>query len=54
MVPETGNYMILGYVVILGGMAAYVVSLLVRCRRLRDALAALEDKSGVPAAGKEL
>ncbi len=45
MVPQTGNYMIAGYVVILGGMALYVVSLVVRFRsRLRE-LAALEEET---------
>ncbi len=45
MVPQTGNYMIAGYVVILGGMTLYVVSLAVRFRnRLRE-LAALEEEA---------
>jgi len=46
MVPNTGDYMILGYAVILGGMAVYAITLFVRCRRLRRWLADLEADGG--------
>ncbi len=43
MVPQTGNYMIAGYVVILGGIFGYVASLWLRCRRARQEKQLLEE-----------
>ena len=45
MVPQTGNYMIAGYVVILGGMALYVASLVIRFRRRLRELVMLEEET---------
>jgi hypothetical protein len=44
---DTINYMIAGYSVIFGGMALYIISLVVRLRRLKQEEADLEslDKS---------
>jgi hypothetical protein len=44
MVPQTGNYMIAGYIVILGGMALYVISLFARFRRRLQELSTLEEE----------
>ncbi len=41
--PDTGNYLIAGYAVIFGGMLLYLVSLVIRRRRLEQDLAALEE-----------
>ncbi len=43
--PQTGNYMIAGYAVILGGMALYIASLFVRFRRRVQELTALEEET---------
>ncbi len=43
--PDTLNYMILGFAVILGAMALYVISLWIRTRNARRDLATLEDLS---------
>ena len=45
MTPDTGNYMVAGYVVILGGMLAYVVSLAVRLKNRAAELRRLEADS---------
>jgi len=45
---DTLNYMILGYAVILGVMALYVLSLWIRTRNARRDLAALEDLGNSP------
>ena len=39
---DTLNYMIAGYTVIFGGMGLYIVSLVVRLRRLKQEQADLE------------
>ena len=41
--PETTNYMIAGYIVILGVMIIYVVSLFLRHRKLEQDLEILEE-----------
>jgi hypothetical protein len=41
---ETTNYMLAGYMVIFGAMALYLVSLVVRWRRLRRDEAMLEEE----------
>jgi nitrate reductase gamma subunit len=49
--PETTNYMIAGYIVIFGVMTLYVVSLLLRRRKLEQdikILQELEDKTDNP------
>ncbi len=45
MIPDTGSYMIAGYVVIFAGMALYVASLWWRWRRARALLAYLEEEA---------
>jgi hypothetical protein len=44
MTPDTSTYMIAGFVVILSGMAAYLVSLILRARALRKKAARLESR----------
>ena len=41
--PETTNYMIAGYIVILGVMSIYVVSLFLRHRKLEQDVKILEE-----------
>jgi hypothetical protein len=41
--PDTFSFMALGYAVILGTMAAYMLSLLLRNRRMNTELRLLED-----------
>jgi hypothetical protein len=41
--PETTNYMIAGYIVILGVMSIYVVSLFLRRRKLEQDVKILEE-----------
>jgi len=45
MVPQTGDYMVAGYVVIFTGMALYVASLWWRWRRAKALLAMLEEEA---------
>ena len=39
---DTLNYMIAGFIIIFGGMGSYIVSLVVRTRRLKQEQADLE------------
>ncbi|HEY70433.1 MAG TPA: hypothetical protein G4O08_07625 [Anaerolineae bacterium] len=41
--PDTFSFMVLGYAVILGTMAAYTISLMLRSRRINIELRMLED-----------
>jgi hypothetical protein len=41
--PDTFSFMVLGYAVILGTMAAYMLSLVLRSRRINMELRMLED-----------
>jgi hypothetical protein len=41
--PDTFSFMVLGYAVILGTMAAYMLSLVLRSSRVRKELRMLED-----------
>ena len=44
MVPDTGSYMVAGYVVIFSGMALYVASLFWRWRRAQAEITFLEEE----------
>ena len=44
--PDTFSYMVLGYAVILGSVALYVISLVVRARRVDRELRLVEDLEG--------
>lgn len=41
---ETTNYMIMGYAVIFSVMLAYVISLMIRANKLKQALTILEEE----------
>ncbi len=41
--PDTFSFMVLGYAIILGTMAAYLLSLALRSRRMKNELRMLEE-----------
>ena len=41
--PDTFSFMVLGYAIILGTMAAYLLSLVLRDRRMKNELRMLEE-----------
>ncbi|KAF0109976.1 MAG: hypothetical protein FD147_1948 [Chloroflexi bacterium] len=45
MTPDTSSYMIAGFIVILGGIAGYIFTLIFRNRKIMKKLNLLEDRN---------